>query len=75
MPSAQAAPSPRPARVVSSTSAPRVVGTNRVKISAPCGNTVTGTSVPLKNMITMPNTCTIAPMLATRSVRAVMTRT
>jgi len=67
-----AAPSPRPASVVLSTSTPRAVGTSRAKISTPCGNSVMGMNMPPKNMIVMLNTCTTAPMLAIRSVRAVI---
>ncbi len=55
-----------------STSVPSVVGMNRAKISMPWGNSVTGMNMPPKNMTAMLNTCTTAPMLATRSVSAVM---
>ena len=72
MPSAQAALRPRPARVVLSASTPRVVGRVLAKISTPCGNALTGTSMPPKNMIAMLNTCTMAPMLATRRTSAVI---
>ena len=45
---------------------------NLAKISMPCGNSVTGTYRPPKNMMAMLNTCTTAPIEATRSTSAVI---
>lgn len=51
---------------------PSAVGNTRAAICMACGNTVTGTTMPPKNPIAMPNTWVIAPMLTTRTVNAMM---
>jgi len=58
--------------VVFSTSVPSAVGRNLAKTSMPCGNSVTGTYRPPKNMMAMLNTCTTAPIAAIRSTSAVI---